>query len=345
MNDITFYHNRLKKLQDLASVSVGLHREAMQLVIAEIPFVIIRKTDSLDKIANNRGILSRNLSPEQIRFCEVNQISYYCPQVGLKIFKDNYSVFFEIQKKLIQPKKKAVSVASQEIRSSMLISPNAFKIMDVLFRLPEKSLIDYRSGLALAKQFSLNQPRISEMMRAFNVRSTLDLKLAISKVPNNWWRMALSDKGSSKRLSRFFEIEKPHYSLIKNGHENLSEELERLRKSKMVAALGPLELPKQFGYLRDSDMSVWGSPEAIRYIKAKFKLIPGIEKEQPIWHLATPRHSFEDESILSNDALDEGNENRWPRENMFRSIWDLGFGTERLREVQINLLEKIFNGI
>lgn len=345
MNDINFYLNRLKKLQDLTAVSFGLRRETVELFVAEIPFSTVRKKDSLDKIATNRGILSRNLSPEQVRFCEVNQISYYCPQIGLKIFKDSYSVFFEIQKKLRQPKKKTAAIASQELRPSMLISPNAFKIMDVLFRLPEDNLINYRSGLALAKEFSLNQPRISEMMRAFNVRSTLDLKLAIAKVPNNWWRMALSHKGSSKRLSRFFEIEKPHYSLMKNGHENLFEELERLRKSNMMAALGPLEVPKQFGYLRDSDVSVWGSPEAIRLIKTKFKLIPGIEKERPIWHLATPLYSFEEESILSNDVFTKGNKNRWPRENIFRSIWDLGFGTERLKEIQINLLEKIFSGI
>ncbi|PWU22547.1 MAG: hypothetical protein C5B49_00430 [Bdellovibrio sp.] len=345
MAAIEFYHNRLEKLQDLLRIDLKIERRDDTLVICGVQFHPIQKFGFYAGEPKGRGILVRGLSEEEAKYCEANRISYFSGKDRLKIFKETQTVSIEPRKRLAFRRRHPIrEIGIREFGRfppyTLIISPNGFKILDALFIHPRERLRDYRSGLAFAKHFGVNQPKLSKIMRTLKVQKVFDLRNAIAELPDEWWKLALSDKSTFKGLTKFFQAATPHYSLLDIKKKDVFEDF---RKDEVFRTLvpGPLDVARKFGYLRDDDLSIWGSREAFHRLKAKYKLIPGVEKAKSIWLLAIPKYGMEAEAIVSTIAPYPG----VPRLNMFRAVWDLGFGTERLREIQLFILKEAMNAV
>jgi hypothetical protein len=349
MLQLASYVRRLNKLQKLTLLNFEVNRSHDELLISGVPFVSIQKAALYKTALNGKGIIVHSLAPEEIKYCEANRISYFTSKGSLKLFKEDFDVTIEPQKKA-KPINRAVYIAeSKQPPSTALISPNGFKILDVLFRLPAGDLRHYKSGLGFANRFSLNQPKLSIMMRALKATSIYDLRKTISELPDEWWKKALADKNTQKGLTPFFIAARPHYSLLKITAREISEELKRWEELNINLIPGPLEVAKGFGFLRDEDISLWGTEEVFHRLKTKFKLIPGVDKERPIWQLAIPKHGESSEALSTylhfSPYSSEMKMSRFSKANSFRALWDLGFGTERLKELQISVLRGVVNGI
>lgn len=346
MATIDFFVKRLEKLQDLLAMKLDIVRRNGELAICGVQFAPIQKLNFYADELAEKGILVRHLSEEEARYCEANRISYFNGKDKLKVFKDAAVINIEPSRKLGFKKRHSSWDLGYLPSPTLIVSPNGFKILDALFAQPSDRLKDFRSGLAFAKQFQINQPKLSKIMRTLKVPTVFDLRKTIAALPAEWWRMALSDKSTFKRLTKFFQAATPHYSLLNLTPREISEHIFDGAIFDTIAP-GPLDVARGYGYLRDEDISVWGTKEALHKLKAKYKLIPGVEKEKPVWHLATPKYGLQAEAIMSNMIINPNDSKPiFARKiNVFRSIWDLGFGTERLREVQISILKEVMSEI
>jgi hypothetical protein len=349
MPSSAFYLKRLKRLQTLASLTLEVNRADDNLVINSVPFTPIQKSSLQKAELNGKGIMVSSLTADEAKYCELNRISYFTSTGKLRLFKEAYDVTIEPHKKIKLKKHPLLFEANHQLSSTTLISPNGFKILDVLFRLPPGDLRHYTSALSFAKQFSLNQPKLSILMRALKVTSIYDFRKAIAALPDDWWKIALADKNTQKGLTPFFMAAKPHYSLLKLTTREISAELKAWEDSNPQVIPGPLEVAKGFGFLRDEDISLWGTEEALHKLKTKFKLIPGVDKEKPIWQLAVPKYGETPEALSTylnfSPFSSEIKMPRFSKTNIFRALWDLGFGTERLKELQLSALRGVVNGI
>lgn len=134
-------------------------------------------------------------------------------------------------------------------------------------------------------------------------------------------------------------------SLTRYLLENLQLSNATFKRQTLDIVEGPTEVAKKTGFLRDEDLSFWGTEDSFHKLKTKFKLIPGIDKERPIWQLAVPRYGLSEEAIMACKPVTDVETSWLIRANVFRTIWDLGFGTERLKELQIPILRSVIDGI
>lgn len=341
------YSKRLARLQNRLGLKFEVSTNSGQLTINGIPFSEVTHSGLYSSDNADRGILIKNLSPEERRYCENSRISFYDLNDNLQIFGADYSIRIQPNKKTSSRRApKTLQLAGGMPEAALFVSPNGLKILDALFKLSNEELEQFKSALSFSNRYGVNQPKLSKILRTFNVRDLLSLKKGIQKLPDKWWIAAFASNINRKGMSPFFSNSKPHYSLLSLNSNQLKTQLIEWEKSNATLVTGPLAIGESLGFLRDDDISYWGTKESLHQLKTKFKLIPGVNKEKPVLHLATPRFGFSEEAILSQiPAVDKYHRSQHTitKINSFRAAWDLGFGTERLKELQILILRKIMN--
>lgn len=225
----------------------------------------------------------------------------------------------------------------QAISSTLIISPNGLSIADVIFRTSSSDLQKFSSGLSFTKHYELVQAKLSQIMTALKAKSVVDLKKRLLDLSLDWWTNALRSPMTRKRMTPFFEVAEAHYS-------NSTDELFDLSSNPFEPdglIAGPLNAARDLGLLRSSDSSYWATEETIRKLKKKYKLIPGTRPDRPTYYFASPTRSLADEAItsrlLNGNAIDVIS----PNCNLLRSVWDMGFGDERIQEIQVDCMSKL----
>ena len=341
MGALGSYKKAIQKAETQAGLQLRLRQEGDHLWIGGIKFTLASRADLFRKERFEKGILIRDLSTEEKKYCQSHEISYLTSHGELFLIGNEYRVALEPNRKKRRPVQRSKIKRSESLaiplQPTLLISPNGLAILDILFRIPNGKIQNYKSALSFIHEFKLNQPKLSQMMTRLRVKTLGELKTAIKALPDDWWKIALRYPMTRKRLTPFFEVAKPYHSL--------RSDLPQLEiKDSLVP--GPVEVMRELGLIRDPDRYLWGAASAFQELKNKFRLIPGEGSNAVTWHLATPVGGLERESILS--PLHATNTNfRFPslRTNLFRSIWDLSFGDERLREVQLLALRRILDEV
>jgi len=336
------------------------------LWIENIPFYPINTTLTSSKTLLEKGILKKSLDSFQKKFCHENNISYFTEDQNLFLVLPD--TILSIEPRNLNSALNNISYSrwitpsSTEMHGPLttIISPNAFDILDILFRLSNDELIHIKSGLEFSKKYGSYQPKLSNMMRSLRDKTMLDFKVAICSLDMNWWKSALRYPATRRSFTSFFQQAKPYHSLNAPDDAYIYEKLNELvtNTSKNQLALGPTEVAKGYGFLRDPDYAIWGTIEALQIVKKTFRLVPGFKRESTNWFLATPVHGIRSEAILSLYPVNgSNNSSTMPRtisqshvkeglyqySNLFRSIWDLSYGESRLSEVQELLLGRILN--
>jgi hypothetical protein len=174
-------------------------------------------------------------------------------------------------------------------------------------------------------------------MTALKAKSVVDLKKRLLDLPLDWWTNALRSPMTRKRMTPFFEVAEAHYSNSTDELFDLSSNT--FEPDGLIA--GPINTARGLGFLRSSDSSYWTTEETIRKLKKKYKLIPGTRPHRPTYYFASPTRSLADEAItsrlLNGNAIDVIS----PNCNLLRSVWDMGFGDERIQEIQVDCMSKL----
>jgi hypothetical protein len=221
------------------------------------------------------------------------------------------------------------------VSPTLLISPYALSILDVLFRLPDTELMQAPSALSFSKKYDLYQPKLSKLMRELGAKSLSTLKQKITSLPEEWWLLAFQYPATKKRLTPFFEVAKPFHTL--EAKPASEEELNSaILKAHGCLIPGPIEVAKKLGMINDTDHYLWGTTEALQDFKRQHRLVPGKAPSGSTWHLAVPTRDLHQEAIASH--LKHENPHSVELANPFRATWDLSFGSERLKEVRGALL-------
>ena len=225
----------------------------------------------------------------------------------------------------------------QSISPTLIVSPNGLSIADVVFRTSSSELQSFKSGLSFTKRYGLVQAKLSQMMTALKANSVVDLKKRILHLSLEWWTNALRDPMTRKRMTPFFDVAQAYYSNSNDWQYEFS--LTLLESDGLIA--GPLNAARDLGFLRSQDSSYWASEETIRKIKKKYQLIPGTRLDAPICYLASPKRTVVDEAITSRLMTTKEIDAISPSYNSIRALWDMGFGDERVHEIQVDCMSKL----
>lgn len=355
MAGLSSYVKALDHLRKMEGLPLESYADGKSLWIDKIPFSKAQPSDLFQSDFSAKGILSPKLTREEKEFCRTYNISYLTADGSLYLVRKKSVLSIELRKAAIRPGRNPKMETPSWLKTAgdqhliqkpiHLISPNAFAILDVLFGVSEKRLHEFSSGLKFAQAFNLYQPKLSTLISAMRVRNIVELRHAVSGLPIDWWVSALRYPAARRVMTPFFVHAKPYHSILKQSEEEKNENfLSLVLSERNQLAPGPTEVAKEFGFLRDQDRTVWGTPVALQALKRRLRLVPGVERESPTWFLASPLFGFRREAILSHrsNKQPQGLEQRSSEAtNTFRAIWDLSYGDSRLAEVQVELLNTV----
>lgn len=221
-----------------------------------------------------------------------------------------------------------------KIPVSKLISPHGLSIIDSLFRLPDQELEEFANAFQYCKEFSLNQPRLSQLMHPLNTKSLLFLKNHLKRKNVSWWKKAFIEPQNRRYLPLFVEHMKAYHSK--------ADKPPKAMKVRDRIYPGPVELAKRSHLLRDENHYYWGEKPALNQLKKEYRLIPGEGGRDPTWYLAEIKSDANKISVAGKGSFHKID---FPS-NRFRAIYDLlYFDESRINEIIPELIRKILNEV
>jgi len=338
MQPLTKYLKVLNQLASQVGFQVEVQAKGDTLVVNGIAFTKARRQDLSNGAAANEGFLFPSLTEDERQFCMKHRINYLTLDGQLQVSLEQTTLSITQGKKVRKKAAPLKAKTTEWVSPTLLISPYALSILDILFRVPAQEVIQASSVLSFSKKFDLYQPKLSKLMRELGAKNLVSLKEKITALPEEWWLLALQYPGTKKRLTPFFDVAKPFHSLETKptSDEELNSAILKM-KSNLIP--GPVEIAKKFGLINDTDHYLWGTTEVLQEFKNQYRLVPGKSSSGPTWYVATPTRELHQEAIASHSKL--FSPHPMDLANPFRAVWDLSFGSERLKEVRMTLLRSL----
>jgi hypothetical protein len=294
------------------------------------------------------GVLVHDLSDKQEEYCRANRISFLTLRGHLFLATNTYALMLTPTSKEKQVNRRMIGENSRLPPPTLLISPNGLAILDVLFRLRESSLSEPKSARTFAHEYGLVQSKLSQMMSGLGAETLPELKHKIQDLPESWWITALGYPMTRKRLTPFFERAVPYSSKSGRSSQELVSDLSEWKHSRSEIVFGPVDLARELGLVRDPDFYLWASQSTSAELKRAFRLVPENHPGELTWFLAVPpdgAEALQREAVLSPLAYRPESTHYLPhiRANLFRAIWDLTFGSERLKEIRVLALRQVLH--
>ncbi len=290
------------------------------------------------------GLLLEKPSSKERRNLERKKISYITLNGKVFIALKSGTLRLEAKPSKILRTKRASSIGGR-LSPTLLVSPYAFQILDVLFRLTASEIEKFRSASSFCREYGLVQSRISRMMTALKAKTVEDLRDAIRRLDISWWDMAFSYPPARRQLEPF-SISAEFYSVLNPAlHRSKIPVLKGING----VVQGPTYPAKKVGLLIDPTPTLWCEEKYFNQVKARWKLVPAILRDEKEFHLqiATSKNGFKSDTIQSK-INDSHNQTKWIAEtfatlNIFRVLFDLSYLDERAREARNELLRRIFH--
>lgn len=302
---------------------------------------------STDRI---RGFIFDKLPARTRAWLEKNRISYITESGYAAIHLKNKVISLQPDSRTMSPPLSeyiATSLTS-EARPSRFINPTAFNIFDALIRIPSYELANL-SGLSFAKSFGLSQSALSKIMSSVAARDLCALRKVIGRLGSSWWLEAMLAPRTGRGMTPFYHLAQEYRMHGQDFDRKGVEEWARHVQSRYSESVlpGPIEVAKAVGAIYDKMTTLWVDPKAIAALKREFKLVPIRAGEEPLCAIAVPKGDFNKEAIRSM-APDGGafplQANLLPL-NIFRVVWDLGFGDSRGRDARAAVMKLVFNEV
>jgi hypothetical protein len=222
-----------------------------------------------------------------------------------------------------------------KISPTLLLSPYAFQILDILFRSTSKELGAFKSALAFCEHYGLVQSRISRMMTTLKAKSLVQLKATIRDIDLRWWDSSFDYPPVKRHLLSFSDCAE-YYSVDTKITQ---------QKIKDIAGVlfGPTRSIKNLGLIKDNLDVYWCEEDHLVALKRKMGAIPpaGILSSVQI---GVSRKSFKKEAIIT---LAKGPSSliwinsTFDRLNIFHVLFDLSFIDERCRMARNELIKRL----
>lgn len=286
------------------------------------------------------GVILTNSSEELRKILKSKGISFIDTNGNLFLNSSSGQITVVPKLKTIAFRQAGISLTSHlpMLNPTNLISPIGLSIIDTLMRMSDSELNELGSALQFCNRYRLSQSKLNLTMRRLHARTLVEFKYKIREIPLEWWFFAFESPSTKRKMVNFFEAATPYHSLLPDMNYSDSKSLLRSIEYEFpFTTPGPTEVAKAFGEIVDNDISLWISDVVESRIKRQFKLIPGKKEGLRTWMLATVPEDVLQDSIITHDAKTKN----ICKTNIIRSIWDLGYGESRLREVREKML-KVF---
>lgn len=245
------------------------------------------------------------------------------------------------------PFKKSRAHRSEVLTNSVLsatsaLSPLGMQIVEVFLRLPLRRVKEYKSTLAICKDYGLHQPKVSSLMKSIGAKDPLSFKEKLSSIPYSWWEFAFETPTVRRHLVPFNSVAQEYHSPVgTNSIADLRSQLKVLiGKEPSSVAWGPSELATQRGLLISNSLSLWCGKEYLNALKKKFKLISGKDKRPNgvTWLIADVGDFYSNAILLPKST-------QVSTQSILRAAWDLTFADERSREIRPQLMSELKNEV
>lgn len=241
---------------------------------------------------------------------------------------------------LKKPKTITARAADGRISPTLIVSPYAFQILDVLFRLSDKELIEFRSASAFCNKYHLVQSRISRMMTALKAKTVGELKERVRRIELSWWNEAFTYPPAKRHLTPFTISSLTYKALNQPDYTILTEGVLRARR-------GPTDPAKIAGFLKDQVRTLWCEEKQLPALKRLIRAIPSESSELgSLVQIAVPKNGYKKEALVT--VLEENSFSPWINKvfgplNIFHVLFDLSYFDERTLEARNELLKKVMS--
>ncbi|SMF83321.1 hypothetical protein SAMN06296036_1465 [Pseudobacteriovorax antillogorgiicola] len=231
-----------------------------------------------------------------------------------------------------------------DISPTTLVSPNALAILDCLFRLDDETLNMF-TAYKLSSKIGLSQPKFSSIMSSLGVKSLYDLKSKIATLEPSEFAKKFRYSRTRQSMTPYFKLKKYYHPVNSDIDSIWPKIIEEIQEGPGKINYAPSEQLKKMGYLRDNTYSLWVDSKELKSFKKRYRLIPSQKHNDGAIAICSPAKDFLKEAIITK--LDEPSsryQELFGSLNIFRVIWDLGFGDSRHQELQVDLLWKVLHG-
>ena len=292
------------------------------------------------------GILTPSLAPKQIIKLDRLEVSYITLSSGISMWTNMGRVKVEPlsgkpASTLNNPFRKE---SSTDFPPTLIASPNAFAILDCLFRADEKSLRQYNANM-FCKKFGLAQPKLSGMLRQFSINSPHQLKEKIQSFEPEVLIEKFRYGRARQRMTPFYNFQRGFISKLASLEKIWPKIEAEIFMNPYDVYYGPSESLIQAGLLRSPHRSVWVCSERLKAFKRDYRLVPASGNEhENLLNICSPKGSFTKEAIITRFAPRRPEQiDNFGMSNLFRLLWDLGYSDSRHHELQKDLLRKFLN--
>jgi hypothetical protein len=320
MKALSDYLSVLDEIQNQTGAKISYKKTSSGLVVNGQPFYTKQDADSRDRKA---GVIVEVLSKKASEELIASQRSYLTSTGDLYLSRQDAR--FQIHLKKVA-KKRVAKKSKPTLSPTLIISPNGLSIVDSLIQCTAAELKTYPSALSFVKEFELSQAKLSQTMTALKANSISALKEKILALPVDWWGEALRYPMTRKRMTPFYEVAESYYG----ESESWIHIFEELGAESANLVRGPMNVAYELGLIRNKEFGYWADQETADRLKRKYRLIPGTREGLATCYFATSHRSLKEEAVISGSRLNE-----------LRSVWDMGFGDERMREIQVDALRKV----
>jgi len=282
------------------------------------------------------GIICSSLKERDLLQLKEKRISYCIPDCEIKIFSSKDREF----------KSSPILGGSfiNKFSPTLIVSPTGLEIVDTVLKLDEQEI--QKKPSQISHKYGLSQPKISQMMTGFGVKTLLQLKESFLNLELSWWHYAFENSLTKRKMTPFKTKKTRKYSFKdKIGASAFMDKVVLLKKKNIEIEIGGLGYLKALGVLRMSEYDVVVRADQLADIVNAMDLRPAKKGEIENIVFVTPLIAgIYSERLRTRIPGSDARIPEYIRElNLLRYLWGLNYEEGRVKEEKKSLLEKYFN--
>lgn len=295
---------------------------------------IIKLIDAVS-IDEKIGVICTTLKESDLSILREKKISYLVNDREIKIFGKTETKIFKSSLK---------NIFLRDVTPTLLVSPTGLEIIDTILKLP---LIDLKNDTPtrLCKDFGLSRPKLSNIMKAFRVKSLIELKNEILNLEISWWMEAFNTPITKRKMTPFQTKKTRRYAPSNNLDDlEFRELMRKLKNEEIDAEIGGLSYLKILGSIRTQEYDIVVRADQMIDAVEKMNLRPAKKNEVGRNIFITPIDgSLEEERFYTKIKNYHNNFSELENLNPLRFLWGLNYEESRVQEEKRYLLEQYFN--
>jgi len=339
------YLNRMDNLASFLELPIIMNPEDFVLsedgvliyVPENISFFRITSKDSLALYLNlvktevskrkKMGVLATSLNDLEKETLKKHKISFISIGDEVMIYTKKGELAFKFKEQK----------TNDSFSFTTLMSPAGFAILDTILNLSYADLKQF-SALSLSNKFNLTQPKISQIFKACQVHSLVELKEWVISKNLDWWKEGFLEK-KTRRFMTPFEIHKRYVSADKKSIQDILIAMMNSKNWNQSLSFSGIQLLKEMNEIIDKNLYLAIIPLFEKELFKRYSQVPApISTSDSVVNVTVLRKDFLSESFFSR--INKKNQQQF---NILRMMWGIQTEDSRIQEARFDVLQRYLN--